>query len=317
MRRYNMTTKYLLPLLAILGALFGLYTVFWTQKPIPIAYIPFPPAVSPFRESIAGAGMIEASTTNIVIGSPFNEIIKKVYVNVDDVVKAGDKLFELDTRSFEAQLATAKESVKVAEATLEDKARQFSFYKRLQDTKSVSEQIFQQANYAFIEAKANLNVVKGNLHEIEVNIERSTILAPVDGRILQVSLNSGEIAPVIPFISASATWRTAANGALIVMGDVNPLQMRVNIDEADAWRFVDGSEAVAFVRGNRNIGFPMKFFRKEPYIIPKSSFTGATIERVDTRVLQVLYRFERDELPIYTGQILDVFINANPNEESR
>jgi HlyD family secretion protein len=54
----------------------------------------------------------------------------------------------------------------------------------------------------------------------------------------------------------------------------------------------------------------MKFVRLEPYIIPKRSFTGDTIERVDTRVLQVLYEFEKGDLPIYPGQVLDIFIEA-------
>jgi HlyD family secretion protein len=90
--------------------------------------------------------------------------------------------------------------------------------------------------------------------------------------------------------------------------------VKVDIDEDDAWRYEPGSKAVAFVRGNRNIHFPMTFVRTEPYIIPKSSFTGQTIERVDTRVLQVLYQFEKGDLPIYPGQIVDVFIDSKPIE---
>lgn len=311
-----MIRKFLLPLLAILGALFGLYTVFLTQKPTVVQPILFPPARSPYQHSIAAAGIIEASTNNISIGSPFNEIIKKVYVTEGQTVKVGDKLFELDIRNFQAELAQATSSINVAQATLEDRAKQFSFYKKLQGSKAVSEQIYQQANYAYIEARESLKVAQANLNVIQANIEKSIILAPVDGKILQVNIHVGEIAPVIPIISAASTWMTAANGTLILMGAVDPLQMRADIDEDDAWRLVEGAEATAFVRGNRNIGFAMKFIRIEPYIIPKRSFTGVTSERVDTRVLQVLYQFEKKDLPIYTGQILDVFIKSKPNEES-
>lgn len=311
-----MTRKFFLPILAILGALFGLYTVFITQKTIPEQPIPFPPARSPYQYSIAGAGIVEASTNNISIGSPFNEIVKNVYVVEGQTVKAGDKLFELDIRNYQAELVAAEKSVNVAQATLEDKAKQFSFYKNLQGSKAVSEQIYQQANYAYIGARESLKVAKANLDVIQANIEKSMVLAPVDGKILQVNIHVGEIAPVIPIISAASTWMTAANGTLILMGAVDPLQMRVDIDEDDAWRFVEGSEASAFVRGNRNIGFTMKFIRVEPYIIPKRSFTGVTSERVDTRVLQVLYQFEKKDLPIYAGQILDVFIKSTPSEES-
>jgi len=302
-----MIRKFLLPLLAIFGAIFGLYTVFLTQKTTPVQPILFPPARSPYQHSIAAAGIIEASTNNISIGSPFNEIIKKVYVIEGQTVKSGDQLFELDVRNFQAELGSAEGSINVAKATLEDRAKQFSFYKKLQGSKAVSEQIYQQASYAYIEARESLKVAQANLNVIQANIEKSIILAPVSGKILQVNIHVGEIAPVIP---------AAADGALILMGSVDPLQMRVDIDEDDAWRFIEGMEATAFVRGNRNIGFAMKFIRVEPYIIPKRSFTGITSERVDTRVLQVLYQFEKKELPIYAGQILDVFIKSTPHEES-
>ncbi len=309
-----MIRKYLLPILALIGALFGLYVVHWSQAQVPTPPILFPPATSPFPSAIAAAGIIEASSQNISIGTPFNEVIKKVYVVENDYVKVNDPLFELDLRALEAELETAKRNVSLAEMTLEDKKTQFSFYERLQNSKAVSEQNHQLAYFAFKEAEESLRVAKASLKEIEVNIERSIIRAPVDGQILQVNCHVGEIAPIIPFISSQSTWQTAANGTLILMGTVSPLQMRIDVDEDDAWRFRPGAKAVAFVRGNRNISFPMTYFRTEPYIIPKSSFTGETVERVDTRVLQVLYQFERKDLPIYAGQILDVFIESEPIE---
>lgn len=313
--RFIMIRRYLLPILAILGALFGLVVVYWSQKTVPVPPILFPPAMSPYPISIAGAGIIEASSQNISIGTPFNEIIKKIYVIEGDRVKAGDKLFELDLRIFEAELATAQASVKLAEVDLENKKKQFSFYENLKDKRAVSQQIYQQTQYAYLEAIESLKVSQSTLREIETNIERSIIRAPIDGKILQVNIHVGEIAPVIPFISAQSTWLTAANGTLILMGANVPLQVRIDIDEDDAWRYERDANATAFVRGNRNIKIPLQFVRIEPYIIPKTSFTGETVERVDTRVLQVLYQFDKGDLPVYPGQILDIFIESKPIED--
>lgn len=307
-----MLRKYLLPLVAIAGAVFGLITVYWSEKSTPSPPIAFPPATSPYAHSIAGAGIIEASSQNISIGTPFNEVITKIFVLEGDKVKRGDPLFQLDLRNFEAQLETAKASLKLALVDFEDKQKQYSFYQRLRDKKAVSEQVYQQAYYTMLEAKENVRVAEGNVRQVETNIARSIIRAPVDGEILQVNSHIGEIAPVVPFISAQSTWQTAANGTLLLMGTVNPLQVRIDIDEDDAWRYEPGSKATAFVRGNRNIRFPLTFARVEPYIIPKSSFTGRTVERVDTRVLQVLYQFDKGDLPVYPGQILDIFIEAKP-----
>jgi hypothetical protein len=41
------------------------------------------------------------------------------------------------------------------------------------------------------------------------------------------------------------------------------------------------------------------------------SLTGDTTERVDTRVLQVVYSFDRGNLPIYVGQQMDIYIDAS------
>ncbi len=50
--------------------------------------------------------------------------------------------------------------------------------------------------------------------------------------------------------------------------------------------------------------------RVDPYVIPKKSVTGDNTERVDTRVLQVIYALDASNLPIYVGQQMDVFIDV-------
>jgi hypothetical protein len=96
----------------------------------------------------------------------------------------------------------------------------------------------------------------------------------------------------------------------MVVGQVDPLAVRVDIDENDAWRVEQGRPASAVLRGNTSIGFHLTFVRFEPYVIPKRSLTGESSERVDTRVLQAIYSFKRESLPIYVGQLVDVFIES-------
>ena len=96
----------------------------------------------------------------------------------------------------------------------------------------------------------------------------------------------------------------------MIVGSTDMLNVRTDIDENDAWRFRPGAAAVASVRGNPQLKAPVAFVRVEPYVVPKRSLTGDTTERVDTRVLQVLYGFARGTLPVYVGQQMDVFIAA-------
>src|SRR5262249_35701735 len=95
-----------------------------------------------------------------------------------------------------------------------------------------------------------------------------------------------------------------------VMGEVLQLHVRADIDENDAWRVRSGSIAEAAERGNSSRRAKLQFVRFEPYVVPKKSLTGDSTERVDTRVLQAIYRFADRDVPFFVGQQMDVFIQA-------
>jgi hypothetical protein len=130
-------------------------------------------------------------------------------------------------------------------------------------------------------------------------VERSTIKAPVDGDVLQVNVRPGE------FVDSRA-----GGTAPIVLGETRILNVRVDVDENDAWRIRPAARAVASLRGNGDIRTPLQYVRTEPFVVPKRSLTGASTERVDTRVLQLVYSFKRGDMPVYVGQQMDVFIEA-------
>jgi HlyD family secretion protein len=70
-----------------------------------------------------------------------------------------------------------------------------------------------------------------------------------------------------------------------------------------------GARAAGYVKGDGTRRIELRFERIEPYVVPKKSLTGASTERVDTRVLQVIFSFTAPtERPIYVGQQLDLFI---------
>jgi multidrug resistance efflux pump len=125
----------------------------------------------------------------------------------------------------------------------------------------------------------------------------------VAGEVLQLNIRTGEFAAA-----------GAMNQPLLMLGDLAQLHVRVDIDENDAWRFRKESKAVAYMRGNRDFKTDLTLAYIEPYVIPKKSLTGDSTERVDTRVLQALYSFDRASIPAYVGQQMDVFIEAPDNK---
>jgi HlyD family secretion protein len=300
-----MLRKFLIPAIALLGICIAVVVVLLGTRKTPPQPIPYPPPKPPFAHYIAGPGVIESSSLDIIISPPFNELVTDVFVYEGDLVKAGDALFKLNTQTLEAQYNQAQKEKELAIVTFQDQRTQWMLYEQLDDKRAVSQNEYNQRYFAMAEAEKQIEVKQALMDIYATNIERSVVRAPVDGLILQVKIRPGESGLTNPFNDQAA----------MVMGVVNPLQMRIDIDEEDAWRYQKGARARAYVRGNSAINFPMEFFKVEPYIIPKASFTGESTERVDTRVLQVLYRFEKKNLPVYAGQILDIYIEYSPVDE--
>jgi multidrug efflux pump subunit AcrA (membrane-fusion protein) len=148
-------------------------------------------------------------------------------------------------------------------------------------------------------ARAQVTLAEARVKSVETDIERLTMRAPVDGVVLQSNVRLGQFAPT----GSLAT-------PLMILGNVSPLHVRVDVDEHDAWRVREGAPAVASPRGNGSLRIPLQFVRFEPYVIPKKSLTGDSTERVDTRVLQVIYRITAENSSVFVGQQMDVYIET-------
>jgi HlyD family secretion protein len=113
-----MIRKYLLPLLAAAGIAFAIWTVVTSSKPIPAAPPVAQPSEAPFASFVAGAGIIEASTENIAVGTPTARVVTDVHVTVGSVVQQGDPLFKLDDRHLQAELQVRKTALRVSKEQL-------------------------------------------------------------------------------------------------------------------------------------------------------------------------------------------------------
>ncbi len=292
-----MVRKYALPLFAVLGLVFALWMVKEGSKPsIHAKPVANPPQVE-FVNRISGAGIVEASTRNISVGAHIPGIVARVYVRVGDRVRAGSPLFAIDDRTRRADLAVREARVREAEAHLQDLRVQLEIAEKIQDPRAISVEDLNKRRYAVQAAEARLANAAAELRAAQVDIDLLTVRAPIDGDVLQVNVRPGEYAP---------TGATAQ--PLILLGSLDRLHVRVDIDENDAWRFRRQAPAVAFVRGNPSLKTNLRFEYVEKYVIPKRSLTGESTERVDTRVMQVVYSFSRDDLSVYPGQLMDVYI---------
>lgn len=257
------------------------------------------PAVNPYENVIAASGIVESIDRNILVGVPESGLVTEVFVKVSDHVNQGDPLFQIDARQLKAQLIQQRANVKVSEATLLRLQDQLARLKSVKDPRAVSQEDVNTRENDVKVAEAQLVASKALVLQTIKLIDRLTVKAPKSGQVLQSNIRAGE------YISSSA------ENPAILLGDIEHLQVRVDIDEQNASRFYPNLPAVAFLKNNTQYSIPLKFDRTEPFVIPKKSLTGATDERVDTRVLQVIYSFQiPPDFNVFVGQQVDVFIDA-------
>lgn len=153
--------------------------------------------------------------------------------------------------------------------------------------------------------RANVAQAKSAVDRAAADLDQLTVRAPSDATVLQVNIRAGEFAQA----AVVAT-------PLMVIGPLTPLNVRVDIDEADIGRFSPAAKALASLRGQADRRAALAFVRVEPLVVPKRALTGVGSERVDTRVLRVVYELPPGSLDAYPGQQVDVFIEANATPEA-
>ena len=299
--------------IALVGIILAVATL-WVGRETPIPPPPLePPPENPYSGTVAASGIIEAVNENVRIAPPIDGLVVEVFVVVGDPIKQDDPLFQLDSRELRAQLRTRQDAIPSAIARIaEQKVRvgdlidQLKRFEAVRDRRAVSEDDVRRkwhevegAKRALMRAKADLNLIQTQREETKALLERLTVRAPRSGTVLQVNIRAGEYA------------KGGATDPLILLGDIETLQVRADIDEVNAPLVQPGSPAVAYLKGSTEQVISLEFIRIEPFIVPKRSLTGDNTERVDTRVLQVIYGFKRPAFPVYVGQQVDVFIDRN------
>ncbi len=146
---------------------------------------------------------------------------------------------------------------------------------------------------------------KASLEKERITLELHRVVAPRDGEVLQVKIREGEFAPA-----------AILSTPLMILGDVASLHVRVDIDESEIPRFSNEASAFASVRGRPSVKVPLSYVRTEPYVVPKKALNGGVSERVDTRVLQIIYSVSPEAIQAIPGQQVDVYIEERTSTQT-
>ena len=208
--------------------------------------------------------------------------------------------YELDPKSISKDtLDTAENAAKVAKASLEVAQRQYDLTKAGAWVYDIRNQEKQYLAAARAYASAN------NL------LSKYTLKAPVDGIVLSINTSVGS------YVSPQGAYDTYTQGMspVMSMGSTEEyLAVRCYIDEILLHRLprADRIQARMFIRGT-DIQVPLDYVRMQPYVSPKIQLSDQRTERVDVRVLPVIFRFAPPKgVQLYPGQLVDVYIGEPP-----
>lgn len=313
-----------LPLLA--GGMFAFAMLSIVEPDRTRAAPPVPPPASGHASTVAGIGVVEPASEPVAIATELAGVVRAVEVEPGQPVRAGTVLFRLDDRALsgaldvaiaaeQAALAeqhAAEAALPVARAALADAEARLALYGAVDDVRAVSGDEVERQRFAVeraraalaqsaaqaAAAKARVGSAAARVRAIRIDLDRLQVRSPIDGRVWRRNVRAGEFAPAGVLAEP-----------LVVVGSERALQVRVEVDEEDAARLRAGAKAQGMFRGEPQRRIALQFVRIEPQARPKATLSGGA-QRVDSRVVEVLYRFDASDGPPLIGQRMDVFIEA-------
>ena len=283
--------------IAIIGILAGLVAacifglVRKAQPPI------FNPVSNPFASAIYANGMVESdlpSGENINIFPQISGPITQVLVQEGQPVSAGTPLFTIEDSVQRANTELAAANLKLARDQYDKDRAAYDA-----DPKSISKTVLDTAGDTVTQATAALKAASALLQYYSVK-------APVAGVVLAVN------AAVGGYVSSQGNYDTYTElfDPLVVMsGPQEFMDVRCYVDEILVSRLPSHWHIQAQMQiTGTDIKVPLEFVRVQPYISPKIELSNQKQEQVDLRVLPVIFRFQKQDAPVYPGQMVVVFI---------
>jgi HlyD family secretion protein len=283
------------------------------------------------KGGVAASGVIEPSSETTDIGTNVSGVVTEVYVQIGQRADKGAPLFAVDSRQVRASLreaesgmsearatiAAARASMNEAQTNIRTAQRQLALYRSVSDPRAISRSEVIAAEGAVADARARITSARAQMEaaqaqfaaagarrgSAQTELKRHIVYAPIGGEVLDVEIRPGE------FVSAGGQSGNAAV-PYIQLGETRPLYVRVDVDENEVSRIGSNANAVISPRGNSGVRVPVTFVRIEPQIVPKKSLTNSASERVDVRVMQIIFALPADDTNFRVGQQIDAVVDG-------
>jgi RND family efflux transporter MFP subunit len=254
-----------------------------------------PPTTS-FQNQVAGIGIVQPLTNIINVAPQIPGVLVEFYVSENQEIVLGTPLFTIDEAQTKAKIKHAQAFLNTKKIQYEDLKQHLDRFENIKDKRSISQDELSRKRFAVQKAKAEIDEATQGLELLNVELDKLTVKSPIDGRVLKINSRIGE------YVSNNTTP--------LVIGNLDKVLLKVTIDETDLHRIDTTDKAIAIMRGQPDKEWKLKFVSIEPLAIPKVQLNNNRNEKIDTRVIELLYEFESSDINAVPGQQADVFIET-------
>jgi HlyD family secretion protein len=202
------------------------------------------------NNSVTATGTIEAIKT-VEVGTQVSGEIRKIYVDFNSQVKAGQLLAELDRKPLVTALTISEASLDDAKAEMSYQTATYNRIKALSDKKLVAESEYDLALFNFEKARTTLKTAQLNYDKAKINLEYAYIYSPIDGVVLSRAVDEGQ--------TVAASFNTPT--LFTIANDLTRMQVEASIDEAD----------IGQVKNDQRVDFTVDAY-------PDQKFNGKVIQ---------------------------------------
>jgi HlyD family secretion protein len=245
------------------------------------------------------------------VGTQVSGVVKKIYVDYNSKVKAGQLIAELDKINLLASVNEAKVNLNTAVIQYQYLKKIYERQKGLYEDKNISELDYETAQYNFENAENAVSQSKTNLQRAETNLGYANIYSPIDGVVLLNGVNVGQT------VAASFSTPTL----FTIAQDLKNMQVEANVDEADIGNVKAGQRVDFTVDAYPNETFKGKVTQvRLNALVTTNVVTYTVVVKADNPDLKLLPGLTAT-ISIYTFEIKDVLmaevsgINFKPDRD--
>ena len=217
----------------------------------------------PLREVVSASGTLN-TIVSVTVGAEVNGVIRKVLVDYNSPVKAGQAVAQIDTLTYQAILTQAEGDLANAQAALKLSQANLKRKQELSDKKMIAPSDYDTAVASVEQARATVTTRQGARDKARADLDHCTIYSPIDGVVTNRAVDVGQT------VASSFSTPTL----FTVVNDLRNMQIDASVAEADIGGVAEGQAVDFTVDAYPTITFHGKV--KQVHNAPTSTTTSSS-----------------------------------------